>query len=336
MVLTAVELSIRHRETERCSITSIDVYITARCNRRCAYCFLSDRYLDSGQAMSGEQFDAIVRWATNQRVPELTLLGGEPSLHRSFVEFLHIAASAGLRTRVVTNGSPRFRKGLSSGRLTARMLDRVAVSLDTLDRSTQDRLRGPGALDDALQTIAELKGAGIAFDMNVTASQSALRYLPDTLAFADREGARRVNIHWPSSMGRGAALPADEIPTRPTWSRAVQTVRRFVPTRSSVFAEIERGYLGKQPLTGCAILERTNLQVFPDGQAFLCGLGVDDDGWSTLRLDAQGLRTVRPDGWEAQLRNQLQGGCESCPAVQEAGRACIYDKVRSTPEAKAT
>jgi Radical SAM superfamily/4Fe-4S single cluster domain len=84
-----VELPPGHR------LTSVDVYVTSLCNRRCTYCFLPSDFFASGLRMSLEAFSGIVSWRRRQNIRELTFLGGEPSLHPSFPEMISLARKGG-------------------------------------------------------------------------------------------------------------------------------------------------------------------------------------------------------------------------------------------------
>lgn len=91
----------------------MNILLTSRCNRRCPYCFAAARisYPQSGAATDpapeyireadfGVAIDFLVRG--RQRV--VGLLGGEPSLHPAFPELAARAWSAGLDTKIFTNG----------------------------------------------------------------------------------------------------------------------------------------------------------------------------------------------------------------------------------------
>ena len=110
-------------------LESVDVYITSQCNRRCTYCFLPADFFASGARMSMERFAEVVSWSQRHGVREITLLGGEPSLHRSFLAMVSLAAAHGLKVRVVTNGARQFQRMLVATTIGKHNLSRVAVSL---------------------------------------------------------------------------------------------------------------------------------------------------------------------------------------------------------------
>jgi len=312
-------------------LTSVDVYITSQCNRRCTYCFLPADFFSSGMRMSVESFSGVVDWSQHNGVTEITLLGGEPSLHPAFVEMANLAAKENLGVRVVTNGARRFRRLLAGDEIGPHNLTRVAVSLDTLDEAIQDSFRGPGCWQDAQATISLLRERCVPFDINVTAVRSVLDGIDALIEFADEVGCRRVNIHWPSTIGLGAALAADEIPHRSEWAALVQRIAARTERRPDFFVEIERGYLDDgQPLIGCALADMSNLQILPDGSAYRCGLLVDQAGMSSLAMTGDRVVIARPEHGEELLRMSMPRICAGCPVMQgDERRACIYDKVSS-------
>jgi MoaA/NifB/PqqE/SkfB family radical SAM enzyme len=312
------------------NLTSIDLYVTAQCNRRCAYCFLPPDFLASGQRMSLDSFVGIVTWCRRQGVREITLLGGEPSLHPSFIDMVSMAAEH-LDVRVVTNGARRFRRLLEDGSIGRENLARVAVSLDTLEEAVQDRLRGRGAWHDAMATIELLQKCKVRFDVNVTAVTPVLDGVEALIDFAEQAGCRRVNVHWPSAMGIGSTLGADQIPDKSRWEYLVGRIRARVERRADFFVEIERGFLAEDELlTACALTDFSNLQIFPDGRAYRCGLLVDQAEMASLSMAGDQLRLTRPGHGEELLRAMMPDSCDGCPVLRPDGRrACIYDKVSS-------
>lgn len=322
-----IELPAEH------NLQSVDVYITSQCNRRCTYCFLPSDFFTSGERMSAKALSDVVAWCLRHRVEEITFLGGEPSLHPAFPEMVALAHGRGLAVRVVTNGARRFRRLMENGLIGQHNLSRVAVSLDTLDETVQDAFRGHGAWQDAMDTIGLLRDRGILFDINVTGVRPVLDGIGALIHFADEAGCRRVNVHWPSSIGLGADLAVGHIPGRDEWQDLVLMVTKRVETRPDFFVEIERGFLAEgDPLVGCALDDFSNLQILPGGRAYRCGLLVDQEGMASLTMTGEQLRLTRPGFGEELLRSSTPPGCNACPAVEADGRrACIYDKVSSVP-----
>jgi MoaA/NifB/PqqE/SkfB family radical SAM enzyme len=304
---------------------------TASSTRLALVTFLPGDFFSSGARMGMDLFAGVVAWSRRHEVGEITLLGGEPSLHTSFADMVMLARREGLLVRVVTNGARSFRRFLSSARVTADDLSRVAVSLDTLDEALQERLRGPGALRDALDTIDMLRKHGVPFDINITGVRPALDRLDRFIRFAEDKGCRRVNVHWPSAMGLGGKLTSDDIPEQGEWEKLVQSVEYRVEDWPGFFVEVERGFLSDgEPFTGCAITDFSNLQVMPDGRAYRCGLLVDQAEMASLFMAGDELSYTSLTSGEELFRPVAEVSCDGCPLMRADGRrACIYDKVRS-------
>jgi MoaA/NifB/PqqE/SkfB family radical SAM enzyme len=313
------------------SLTSVDVYIATHCNRRCTYCFLPTDFFASGRRMNLDSFAGVVDWGRHHGVGEITLLGGEPSLHPSFAEMASLASARGLDVRVVTNGAYQFRRLLAEGAVGPHNLTRVAVSLDSLDQTVQDEFRGPGAWRDAMATVDLLREHGVLFDINVTAVKPVLPGVAALIDFADQADCRRVNVHWPSTMGIGSGLDPGQIPDQDEWEALVSWVEKREERRPNFFVEIERGFLAEgEQLTGCALTDSSNLQILPDGSAYRCGLLVDQSEMASLSMKGDQIRLIRPKRGEELLRSDIMPSCDACPVMRAYGRrACIYDKVSS-------
>lgn len=288
---------------------SIDVYLTSTCNRKCTYCFLSDSFFASKLNISLQTVRDILTWTSGSSIEEVTLLGGEPALHPDFGTIVTLIHQAGLQARVVTNGSARFRKSLLDTNVAAG-LARVAVSLDAPVPEVFDRLRGRGAFRDAMLTVDLLKSQQKPFDINFTVVKSALPYVRQMLEFTEELGARRLNIHWFSEVGR--AVGAHETVQPGQWKKVLEEVVRFASERTDFIVDCELGFghgFAGEDRHMCAVRERSNLQFMPDGTVFSCGMLVDrpdlagyvwrDGGLYLRQAESEVTRTALP--------------CDGCP-----------------------
>jgi MoaA/NifB/PqqE/SkfB family radical SAM enzyme len=281
--------------------------------------------------MSLNLYGSILDWSKRHGVGEITLLGGEPSLHPNFAKMVTMARDEDMDVRVVTNGTRRFRQLIGSLEIAPATLSRVAVSLDSMDEKDQDDLRGPRSWRDAMDTIELLRAHGIPFDINITALRSVLDNLGSLIKYASEAGCRRANIHWPSAIGLGSELPPDQIPSRDEWLDLVRWVEDRTETQPGFFVEIERGFLaGDQEFAGCALTDFSNLQIFPDGRAYRCGLLVDQPDMASWSIMGDELVLTQPHAGEELLAASMTHSCDSCPVAMTQGpKACIYDKVSS-------
>jgi MoaA/NifB/PqqE/SkfB family radical SAM enzyme len=314
-------------------VRSIDLYVTSMCNRRCTYCFLSNEFLLSRQNMAVSTVRDIAAWASASTIEEITLLGGEPALHPEFSAIVTTIAEHGLNLRTVTNGSPRFRQAMANDDI-ASAFSRVAVSLDTPSATAFDALRGRGAFRDAMAAIDQLRGLGKEFDINYTVLRSTLNNVPQMLAFAEELGARRINMHWFSLVGRASTNATEEVVSPAEWRKVLSAVTEYKPRRGDFLIDCELGFaygLPGEERGMCAARERANLQFLPDGSVFSCGMLVDTPSlagyqWHNGRLLRRGAARTELDITEAD--------CDGCPA--RAGRGseadgptplCIYNRL---------
>ena len=291
------------------AVTSIDLYLTSTCNRQCAYCFLDESFFASRQSMSVRTVGEILTWTSGSTIEEITLLGGEPALHPEFASIVALIRAAGLRARIVTNGSNRFRQAMRKPDVAAGIAW-VAVSLDAPTAAIFDKLRGPRAFRDAMLTIEQMKEQEKLFDINVTVVKSCLPYVGQMLSLAEDSGARRINIHWFSEVGRGRA--ADEAVTAAQWRAVLDEVSAFKPRGTEFVVDCELGFgygLPGEDRDMCAVRERSNLQFLPDGSVFSCGMLVDRPDLAGYQWQDGGLY-VRPGESEV-TRTSIH--CAGCP-----------------------
>jgi MoaA/NifB/PqqE/SkfB family radical SAM enzyme len=310
---------------DRFKLDSIDLYITSICNRRCTFCFLSDDFLGNGERMPVQTVAGIVRWAGSAE--EITLLGGEPAAHPDFAEIVALSARTH-RVRTVTNGSRRFRAALSNPAVAAG-LDRVAVSIDAPSAVSMDRLRGRHAHSDALATVEALAHAGIPFDINCTVVRSCADEFPEMLTFAEQLGAKRLNVHWYSAVGRGAAHAPQETLSAMNWrTRVLDVVRGYESPRADYVVDCELSYaygLPGEDRKYCAVRARENLQFFPSGAVFSCGLLVENQSSSGYQW-RDGSLYPRPGRTEVVKANAC-GGCAFREGADGIDALCIYNRL---------
>ncbi|MFL6130688.1 MAG: GTP 3',8-cyclase MoaA [Mycobacteriales bacterium] len=142
--------------------TDLRVSLTDRCSLRCAYCMPPEGlpWLPSAELLTDDELVRLVGIAVSLGVREVRLTGGEP-LVRPDVPRL-VARIAGLRPRpelsITTNG---ILLGRDAAALAAAGLDRVNVSLDTLDPDRFKRITHRDRHAQVLAGMAAARAAGL-------------------------------------------------------------------------------------------------------------------------------------------------------------------------------
>jgi cyclic pyranopterin phosphate synthase len=144
--------------------TDLRVSLTDRCNLRCSYCMPPEGldWLPGPDQLTDDELVRLLGIAVQRLgVTEIRFTGGEPILRRGLAGI--IAAAAALTPRpelsLTTNGIGLARL---AGPLHEAGLDRVNVSLDTLDAETFVRLARRDRLPDVLAGLAAAAATGLA------------------------------------------------------------------------------------------------------------------------------------------------------------------------------
>jgi radical SAM protein with 4Fe4S-binding SPASM domain len=125
------------------------------------------------------------------------------------------ARDCGLRVALATNGT------LVDKEVAHKIVDagvrRVSISLDGADAATHDAFRGiPGAFDDALRGLRNLRDLGMSVQINMTIARHNAPQLPEVLELARKLGADALHTFLLVPVGCGVEIaeeqmvPADE------------------------------------------------------------------------------------------------------------------------------
>ena len=143
--------------------TDLRLSLTDRCNLRCTYCMPAEGldWMPHEEVLDDNEVVRLARVGVERLgITTLRLTGGEPLLRRDLEQL--VAGLAALRPRPVialtTNGIGLARRAAG---LAAAGLDRINVSLDTLQADTFATLTRRRRLDDVLAGIRAARAAGL-------------------------------------------------------------------------------------------------------------------------------------------------------------------------------
>lgn len=262
--------------------TDLRVSLTDKCNLRCSYCMPPEGlpWLPSERLLTDDEVIRLVTIAVERLgVNEVRFTGGEPLLRRGLVEILTAVTALRPRpeTMLTTNGIGLARQATA---LVAAGLDRVNVSLDTLDRETFHQLTHRDRLAD---TLAGLRAAADAGLTPVKINSVLLRGVNEHEAVALAEFAladghelrfiEQMPLDAQHSWNRAEMIDAEEIlaALRTRWTLTPDPEHRGAapaetwlvdggPARIGVIASVTRPF--------CGACDRTRLTA--DGQVRNC------------------------------------------------------------------
>ncbi|WP_370880107.1 GTP 3',8-cyclase MoaA [Labrys monachus] len=182
------------------SIDYLRVSVTDRCDFRCVYCMSEDMtFLPKKDLLTLEELDRLCSAFIAKGVRKLRLTGGEPLVRRDIMTLFrslsrHLDSGRLQELTLTTNGSQLAR---FAAELKSCGVERVNVSLDTLDPDAFRAITRWGDLAKVLEGIDKAQEAGLAVKINAV----AVKGMTETEAF-------RL-IEW--AHGRGMDLTFIEV-----------------------------------------------------------------------------------------------------------------------------
>jgi cyclic pyranopterin phosphate synthase len=174
------------------SISYLRVSVTDRCDFRCVYCMAEDMtFLPKADLLSLEELDRLCGVFIARGVRKLRLTGGEPLVRRGIMTLVsslsrHLAAGALDELTITTNGSQLAKY---APELAAHGVERINVSLDTLDPDKFRTITRWGELDKVAAGIDAALAAGLRVKINAVALKGVNEdELGDLVAWAHGRG----------------------------------------------------------------------------------------------------------------------------------------------------
>jgi cyclic pyranopterin phosphate synthase len=203
-------------------IRYLRVSVTDRCDFRCVYCMAEHMaFLPKADLLTLEELDRLCSAFIDKGVKKLRLTGGEPLVRRNVMSLFsslsrHLRAGCLEELTLTTNGTqlPKY-----AAELKACGVERVNVSLDTLDAEKFRAITRWGELTKVLEGIDAAQTAGLKVKINAVALKGVNEdELADMTAWAHGRGmdmtiievmplgdlgeAQRIDQYLPLSMVR--------------------------------------------------------------------------------------------------------------------------------------
>ena len=144
------------------NIHYLRISLTDHCNLRCIYCMPEDMtFRPNADLMQDDEILAFTRLFASLGFDKIRLTGGEPTVRANVVDLVRsIASTEGIRSVSMTTNGLLLKKLAQP--LADAGLQRVNVSIDTLDPDKFKRLTRWGKLDDVWEGILAAEKAGLA------------------------------------------------------------------------------------------------------------------------------------------------------------------------------
>ena len=153
-------------------ITYLRLSVTDRCDLRCTYCMAENMtFLPRKDLLSLEELGTLCESFIKRGIKKIRITGGEPLVRRDLMSFMHKLSKHRISGKLdeitlTTNGTllSRYAKELKLCGV-----ERINISLDTLDPIVFTKLTRRNALDAVLKGIDAALEAGIKVKINTVA-----------------------------------------------------------------------------------------------------------------------------------------------------------------------
>jgi len=166
--IVSIPVHARPRDTLGRPLHDLRISVMDRCNFRCPYCMPKEqfhehyKFLKPSERLSFEEILRLTQLFVEQGVKKVRLTGGEPLLRPNLSELIgELTALDGVEDVALTTNGILLAK--HAAELKASGLNRVTVSLDTLDPDVFARMSGGfRGVEQVLEGIEAAQSAGLA------------------------------------------------------------------------------------------------------------------------------------------------------------------------------
>ncbi len=288
------------------SVKSIDLYINYSCGLRCNHCFVGD-LLNTNMEMPLSMVKSIVEQCIIHNVKNITLLGGEPTLHKNIIEIINLFVNNGINTRIVTNGQKSYQSLHTKLPKEIKQKIHVCFSIDGSNSDTHDFIRGKGVFAKLYQSIALAKLDKISMSAITSISKDNFDDLIHIIEFCDLENMKYINIHYVTDRGFAQKGKLVEIQD---WKQVCQTVKSL---KSNIKIRIENTFVPIANKVECEVVKKENLIIDPNGHIYGCTM--------FMNLPNSFSGSWKEDGIEINLTSPSENNIcscssEGCPAMK--------------------
>lgn len=318
----------------------ITLLLTHRCNQRCEFCFDASQVINGTSASDisletvERTIDLLTESFDDTSSFNITLSGGEPTLHPLFLEIVKQISNAGFSITILSNGQRFADKDFMEKVLNYNIWN-LQFSIEGATADVHDHRVGcKGAWERVIRAIKNAQEFGVHLNTNSTVTNMSVGEMFDIIDLLDSLGIQKMNISntLPECAGRNYSVCM----SYPEVVEIAEQLTLYALTKRVPFSFIT-------PLPFCLKEKRiiSNSSVCSAGQYSIV---IDTDG--TFRpcsvcypfnaslpsiYSVQSYHTIYEHlspVIENDLKKDIPGECLSCLKLRECRAACpLYWKV---------
>ena len=265
-------------------LRDLRISVTDRCNFRCVYCMPKEvfgrgyRFMDRKELLSFEELERLAGAFVAHGVEKIRITGGEPLLRRDLEKLIErLVAIGGLDVTLTTNGALLPQKAQA---LAAAGLDRITVSLDSLD---DDTFRAMNDVDFPVSRVLEgidaAAAAGLGVKVNAVVKRGVNDHQVLELAGHFRGSGHILRLIEFMDVGATNGWRLDDVVSAAEIVRMIDATHPLEPAEANYRGEVARrwryrdgtGEIGviasvTQPFCG----DYTRARISADGSLYTC------------------------------------------------------------------
>lgn len=241
----------------------IVIELTNRCNLSCQHCF-SGRH-GGRDDLPLAVLDRVLAEAKAHGFDMLSFTGGDPTIHRHFLEILQRTQAAGYRFGLNTNGW-NFAQIYDKLLPHREALEIIVFSMDGATAATHDRLRGRGSYRRVLQAMSICVAMDLPFGVNMVVTAHNRHEIAAMVALATQLGS------WGIRFGHLMPAPlttAQGFDLSPTERKVVEAEIWQLRTASAIHVALAPGHYTTN-LFPCAPLHLQEINIDCHGNLTKC------------------------------------------------------------------
>jgi pyrroloquinoline quinone biosynthesis protein E len=313
--------------------------LTHRCPLQCPYCSNPLALDPVATELPTETWLRVLDQAAAIGILQTHFTGGEPMARRDLATLIRRAADHQMYTNLITSGvtltAPAMETLVQAG------IDHIQLSFQDIDPASNDRVGAhAGAFAKKRRAAARIREAGLPLTLNFVIYRANCARVPEMIAFAEAEGAQRLEVAHVQYYGWGLRNRAALLPTRSQLDAATVVVEaaRARLRGQMVIDYVVPDYHAARPKSCMGGWAQRFINISPAGRALPCHAAETLPGFNFPSVTTHSLAQI----WESEAFTRYRGTgwmpepCRSCDRREQDWGGCRCQAFALTGDAGVT
>lgn len=310
------------------------------CNMRCDCCYAKMTEFDAKETMTLETVERSIELFRGLKLDSVILIGGEPTIHPSFLQIVKKITASGMKAFLVTNAL-RFADAEFLKSAVTTGLSAVTVSLKAANSIDYKAFTKKDAFSKIKRAIRNIQESGISYVVNVTACEFLVDNFDEMISFVRDMGVRMLSIDTgkPVILDGETHMESMESPRRMArffmeiYPKLKQSGIRFSLKVAVPFCLFPREFIDNMItegniMTGCQMVSGRGIIIGPTGELIPCNhlcnlslgrLGQDFSNAGEYIALRRGRQTIQ---FYDSVSSAPHNNCVGCHYWEQCGAGC--------------